>query len=242
MVILIRCLRRVPTISRREFQEHWLQRATRSIATATHVRRSVQYHTVVDPDALAASSLSKVAADEPDYDGISAEWFDDVASLECHLTGDHAATEFAQEPWFIDHLRSTVQLGEPHLIFEPEDVEIVLLQCLKRRPDLDRAGFNRIWLEHAPLGFMMKDLGYLRGYYQIHWIDEPASEAVRRLGTEEAGWDGIVLSYFESIVAVKAMSAHSGMDDSYQHATTFLDTEGWLAMMTRRHVLRQANI
>lgn len=228
MVILIRCLRRVPAISRREFQEHWLQRASRSLAAAPYVRRSVQYHVVVDPDALAESSPSKVAADEPDYDGVSAEWFDDVASLGSHLRDDRFGTEFAQEPWFIDHSRSTVQLAGPHLIFQPEDVAIVPLQCLKRRPDLGRTSFNRIWLEHAPLGFMMKDLGCLKGYYQIHRIDEPAPEPVRRLGTENAGWDGIVLSYFESIVAVKAMSAHPGMDDSYKHAAISVATgAGW---------------
>jgi hypothetical protein len=238
MMILIRCLRRAPALSRAEFQEHWLQHAQRRLAGAGDVRWSVQYHAVVEPAAGAESGLARIAADEADYDGVSAEWFDDLDTMQRYVDGEWFRADAAQESWFIDLDRSTVQVAEPHLIFEPEDVGIVLLQLVRKRRDLDRPDFRRIWLEHAPLGYMMKDRGWLKGYYQLHFTDDAAPPPLRALGRESAGWDGIVLSYFESIAMIKAMSADPGMTDSYEHAVTFLDESGWLAMTMRRHLLK----
>ena len=238
MTVLVRCLRRIPSISRAEFQEHWLHRERRRLASSPTVRRSIQFHTLGDPG-VSESSLSQLASDSAEYDGISMEWFDDLAGLEGHLAGRDEITESRSESWFIDHARSMAQVAMPHLIFEPEDVEIVMVQCLKKRPDLDDVSFNRIWLEHAPLGFLMKDLGWLKGYYQVHWANSVPPKLVAPLGSEPPQWDGIVLSYFESTVAIKAMSADPSMEESYKHSVTFLDENGWLAMVTRRHVLKE---
>ena len=53
----------------------------------------------------------------------------------------------------------------------------------------------------------MRDHGWLRGYYPLHLLKPgPPRALVAALGAEPVEWDGFVLSYFASIVDIRAMS------------------------------------
>jgi hypothetical protein len=235
---MVRCLRRQPQVTSGEFQDHWLLRARAAIHAMPQVRRSVQYHALADDPARSALAQAKTSTVEV-YDGVSIEWFDDIAALSGHLAGDAFSHEQAREDWFIDHSRSTVQLVSPEVVFEPEDVDLVLFECLKRLPGQSFGDFTRIWREHAVHGISMRDHGWLRGYYQLHLLEPgPPPALVAALGTEPVEWDGFVLPYFASIVDIKAMSKSPHNQPGHDHALTFVDLQAWLAMTTRRHVVR----
>src|ERR1700734_2659393 len=80
------------------------------------VRRSVQYHALADDPVRSALAQAKTSTAEV-YDGVGIEWFDDIDGRS-GLAGDAFRHQQAREDWFIDHSRSTVQLGRPEVVFE----------------------------------------------------------------------------------------------------------------------------
>ena len=81
MIKLVFCLRRLPGLSRQEFQQYWREThgpLVRSQAAALQIRRYVQLHTLDDPrnDALRASR----GGPEP-FDGVAELWWDSIEAL-----------------------------------------------------------------------------------------------------------------------------------------------------------------
>ena len=81
MVKLVFCVRRLPHLSRDDFQTYWRDRhgpLVREAATALGIRRYVQTHTV----ATALSErlrATRGAADE--FDGVAELWFDSIEAM-----------------------------------------------------------------------------------------------------------------------------------------------------------------
>ncbi len=81
MIKMTYCLRRLPHLSRKQFQGHWLNNhgaLVRSHAQALNIRRYVQFHTADHPinDAMQKSR----GATEP-FDGIAEIWFESVDAM-----------------------------------------------------------------------------------------------------------------------------------------------------------------
>lgn len=120
MIKLVFCLRRLPHLSRADFQRYWLERhapLVRKHAKTLRIRRVVQVHTLDDPinDALRQSRASP----EP-YDGVAENWFDsleDLAAAVASPEGQEAVRELLEdERRFIDWERSPVWIGEEHSV------------------------------------------------------------------------------------------------------------------------------
>lgn len=118
MVKLVFCLRRLPHLSRAEFQRHWRDThgpLVRRHAAALGFRRYVQLHTADHPvnDALRASR----GGPEP-YDGVAELWWDDADTLARVPTTDAGRAAglalLEDERRFIDLARSAVFVGEEH--------------------------------------------------------------------------------------------------------------------------------
>ena len=76
MIHLVFCLRRLPHLSREEFQRYWREQhapLVRSHAKTLGIRRYVQAHTI-DPALSQAISAARAAPDP--YDGVAELWFD----------------------------------------------------------------------------------------------------------------------------------------------------------------------
>ena len=110
MMKLVFCLRRLPHLSRAEFQRYWHEThgpLVRRHAATLRIRRYAQVHTLDDPlqDALRASRGGPEA-----YDGVAELWWDDRAALEAALAepaAQAAARELLEdERRFIDLARS----------------------------------------------------------------------------------------------------------------------------------------
>lgn len=119
MLKLVYCLRRLPEISREEFQRHWRQThgpLVRDRAAALGIRRYVQVHTLDSPlnEALRASRGSESDI----YDGVAELWWESAEALAAGTAtpeGRQAARElFEDEKGFIDFARSVVFVAEEH--------------------------------------------------------------------------------------------------------------------------------
>lgn len=120
MVKLVFCLRRLPHLSREEFQRYWLQKhapLVRKHAKTLRIRRVVQVHTLDNPinDALRESR----AGPEP-YDGVAENWFDsleDLAAAVASPEGQEAVRELLEdERRFIDWERSPLWIAQEHSV------------------------------------------------------------------------------------------------------------------------------
>jgi uncharacterized protein (TIGR02118 family) len=117
MLKLVFCLRRLPHLSRVEFQRYWREThgpLVRRHAAALRVRRYVQVHTLDDPiqDALRASRGGPEA-----YDGVAELWWDGRADFEAALS-DPAAQEAARA--LLEDERRFVDLGASPLFVADE--------------------------------------------------------------------------------------------------------------------------
>jgi uncharacterized protein (TIGR02118 family) len=120
VVKLVFCVRRLPQLSRAEFQRYWRAQhgpLVRSHATALRIRRYVQLHTL-DTPLNAALAASRGAPEE--YDGIAELWWESIADLsaaiqspEGRVAGDALLED---ERRFIDLARSPLWLAEEHQV------------------------------------------------------------------------------------------------------------------------------
>ena len=118
MVKLVFCLRRLPQLSRADFQRYWREKhgpLVRRHAATLRIRRYVQLHTREDAlnDVLRASR----SAPEP-YDGIAELWWesrDDLQAATASPAGRQASLELLEdERRFIDLVRSPLWIADEH--------------------------------------------------------------------------------------------------------------------------------
>jgi uncharacterized protein (TIGR02118 family) len=120
MIKLVFALRRLPTLSREEFQTYWLEThapLVRANAEPLGIRRYVQVHTL--PDAVNVAVRASRNAPEA-YDGVAELWYDSLQAIAA-ATGTPegraaAATLLEDERRFIDHEASPLWFAEEHPI------------------------------------------------------------------------------------------------------------------------------
>ena len=120
MVKLVFCARRLPHLTREQFQRYWHEThgpLVRSHAAVLRIRRYVQVHTLEHPvqDALRASRGGPEA-----YDGVAELWWtslDDLVAATADPAGRAAARELlADEQRFIDLARSLLFVGDEKVV------------------------------------------------------------------------------------------------------------------------------
>lgn len=122
MIKLVYCVRRLPHLSRGEFQRYWREThgpLVRNRAQTLRIRRYVQVHTLETPinDALRESRATLEA-----YDGVAELWWDsteDLVAATASAEGRRAAQELLEdERRFIDLQASALWIGQEHPMVE----------------------------------------------------------------------------------------------------------------------------
>jgi uncharacterized protein (TIGR02118 family) len=122
MVKLVFCARRLPHLSRDQFQRYWREThgpLVRRHAATLRVRRYVQVHTLDHPvnDTLRESRGAPEA-----YDGVAELWWDSLDDLLAGVDspeGRQAGLDlYEDERRFIDHARSPLWLAKEHPIIQ----------------------------------------------------------------------------------------------------------------------------
>lgn len=116
MVKLSFCLRRLPALSREEFQRYWFENhapLVKKHSEALRIKRYVQLHTL-DHEQNAALRASRGAPEE--YDGIAELWWDSFEDLQAAVStpeGVAAGGDLLEdERRFIDLENSPLWVGE----------------------------------------------------------------------------------------------------------------------------------
>jgi len=120
MVKLTFCVRRLPHLSREEFQRYWWEThgpLVRQHASVLGIRRYVQVHALDSP----LNEALRVSRQAPEgYDGIAELWWDSVENLAAATsTAQGGAAGLAlleDEKRFIDHSRSPLWIGEERAV------------------------------------------------------------------------------------------------------------------------------
>lgn len=119
MIKLTFCLRRLPSLSRAEFQTYWFEThapLVASVKDVLRIRRYVQLHSL---PAEVSETLRQTRAGPEGYDGVAQLWWD---SFEDMASGDPKAAEAGRllledESKFIDLPNSPLWWGEEKVIF-----------------------------------------------------------------------------------------------------------------------------
>lgn len=240
MIKMVYCLRRLKHLTLKEFQDHWLEHHSQFGRNQKAIRRYVQYHTLADDPIREAMAQAGATQLEP-YDGVAISWWDSLEALQTAMNEDTGiAAALEDEKYFIDHSRSSACITQENVVVPPQgSVPYVLVECLRRRSDVDRATFQKHWRAHAHIGRKAHQQGELMGYIQNHTLLEDDTKGLEQLKSREESWDGVVTAYFESVVKFKALVASPlAAQESFEDEKKFIDHSRCVDILTRRHVIR----
>lgn len=124
MIKLAFCIRRLPGMSRDEFQDYWRNRhadLVMSLQPVIGFKRYVQFHGGYDKLSTKAAEFRQ--SPEP-YDGIAELWWEDEETMIKASSSKAARAGFAvlyeDEKNFIDLANSPMWYGTEHVIYESE--------------------------------------------------------------------------------------------------------------------------
>lgn len=143
MIKLVYCLRRLPELSREEFQRYWREThgpLVRERAGALGIRRYVQLHTLDSPLNEAMRASRGTAPDI--YDGVAELWWDSLDAMTAAggtPEGRAAGRRLLEdERTFVDLAHSPLWLAEEHAVVEPQ------VDRGRRRMPLQRSRTNKM--------------------------------------------------------------------------------------------------
>ena len=124
MIKLIFAVRRLPHLSRDEFQRYWREQhaaLAKKHAAIMRIRRYVQVHTIDHP---ANQALRDSRGGPEPYDGVAEVWWDSLEELAQAMATPEGAEAgqalLEDERRFIDLSRSPLWLAQEHAIIETE--------------------------------------------------------------------------------------------------------------------------
>jgi uncharacterized protein (TIGR02118 family) len=193
MIRLVYVLRRLPNLSRQEFQDYWRNVHGPLVAkhsTTMRIRRYVQTHTLDDP---INDLLREPRGTTEPYDGVAELWWnheDEVAEGVGSPEGEKAAEELLEdEKKFIDLSQSSMYWGTevpqinptPENIVAREETSIIKICFFGRhKPELSTEEAGLYWrMHHGPLVRSLAPAARFKRYLQVHGLETPLNDAVR---------------------------------------------------------------
>lgn len=117
------CLRRLPNLTREEFQDYWLNKhgpLVRKHAKTALIKRYIQHHTMLDN--TINDGMREVRGGPEGYDGVAELWWDSAEDLAAGYSTPEgrkvAEILLEDEKKFIDLSQSPLWFGEEHVVFE----------------------------------------------------------------------------------------------------------------------------
>ena len=122
MVKLVYCLRRLPHLSREEFQKYWFEKhgpLVKSKQEILRIRRYVQVHTLDDP--INKQAQEREGRPDP-FDGVAELWWDSIEDLQANADSperQQAGQDLREDEMkFIDLPRSPVWIAQERPVIE----------------------------------------------------------------------------------------------------------------------------
>ena len=122
MIKLVYCLRRLPELSRQEFQRYWRENHAPLVkmhSQTLRIRRYVQVHTSDDP---VSEALRATRPGPEPYDGVAELWYDSAEDMMAGATtpeGRQASRELLEdEKRFIDISQSPIWIATENSVVD----------------------------------------------------------------------------------------------------------------------------
>lgn len=238
MIKVVSCLRRLPSLSRDEFQEHWREHHAHLMLGIRHLREYVQYHTLGNNP----MSRKKVGSDQP-FDGFEVTYWDSLESLRTIAKNDpQYAAARDDRKYFIDSTRSFSALVDEKVIVELDHPSAyALVECHSHRPGQTRADFHQSWLTvHGDFGRRIYQTGLMPGYIQNQIVDMKKDEAAE-LGLDQESFDGVGMAYYDSAAQLVACASLPVVtQEAYKAEDNFTDQKKLGSVFATRLVMRSA--
>lgn len=204
---LVFMLRRLPHLSREEFQHYWWNTHAPLVAARAEIlgiRRYQQVHTV------RAAREGRL----PEFDGIAEIWTDGpppTGTKEQRLLANEEL--LADERNFIDLEQSPIWLADEHVMQERPHSGVRLTAALRRKEGVSREYFLKRWHEdHGPLALANNDVFGFGHYVQLHSPPDAEEFRLRAPRNAPEPFDGVseiwpepVTADAERIATVRAM-------------------------------------
>lgn len=121
MIKLVYCLKRIPALSREEFQKYWRENhapLVKERAETLGIKRYVQLHTI--DSGFDAALRGSRGSEEEAYDGVAELWWESTESMASSAAseeGRKASRELLEdEAKFIDFSRSVIFVAEEKVV------------------------------------------------------------------------------------------------------------------------------
>jgi ribosomal protein S10 len=249
MYTLMFCLRRLPHLSRAEFQQYWREQhgpLVRRHASLLGIRRYVQVQTLDDPRnaALQARNQGPEA-----YDGVAEVWLDGEPGRPPERDTAMAAAVraagrelFEDERQFIDHTQSPLWVAREQVIVDgdPAAATRKLVFPLRRLPHLTLEEFQRYWREtHAPLVQKHAAAGGIVRYVQVHTLDHPSNAERQARNRSPDPYDGVAEIWLagEGRPAAQDTVAERRGRELFEDEARFIDHARSPIWLARDHVV-----
>jgi uncharacterized protein (TIGR02118 family) len=241
MVKLIYCLRRLPHLSREEFQRYWRENhgpLVSSFRDTMHLRRYVQCHTFAF-DWL-DSSQTITGRPEP-FDGVAELWWESFEDFSPSIP-DEARTKvdmalYQDECKFIDIQKSPVWLTEefPFITDVPEagenakpDNRVKFVYILRKLAQLPAEQFHHYWREnHGPLVKSFHPTMKVRRYIQSHTVFDDINRYMQSQRSRIDYYDGVAELWWDSVqtyVTESQESPHANANRAlFEDESKFID-------------------
>jgi len=193
MIRLVYVCRRLPSLSREEFQGYWREKHGPLVAkhaTAMRIHRYVQTHTIAEiTDGTLREGFGQTAA----YDGVAELWWDNLDELTAIAQapkGQQAWQELLDdERNFIDFPRSSMWLATElpqvnptpeNIVAREENTIIKIFYVFRHLPSLSLEEAQLYWrMNHGPLLRRWAQPARIRRYLQVHMLPGPLNDLVR---------------------------------------------------------------
>ncbi len=234
MIKLVEGLRRVPSLRREEFQQHWLEHHASLLLNIPTLRSYVQYHTIGNNP-----MARKTVATDPPFDGHACYWWDSLDAFRSVRNSPEYQRVLEDLKYFVDPNGSFLCYVEEHMIAGiDEGADLVLIECHSHRPGQRRADFQKGWYENTGgFGREIYKTGLMSGFLQNN-VYNPSSET-DSLGLDQTRFDGVGFAYYYSLAQLTAcVSLPIVTDRAFKAEDGFTDQKKMGSVWARRMMLR----
>ncbi len=234
MIKLVSGLRRLPSLTREEFQEHWLEHHARLLLEVRTLRGYVQYHTIGNNP----MSRKTVATDAP-FDGHASFWWHSLDAFRSARISPEYERTLSDMQYFADPKESFLCCVEEKMIAGiDERSPCVLIECHSHRAGQTRADFQKGWYEKTGgFGREIYKTGLMSGFLQNNVYDP--SPDTDGLGLDQERFDGVGFAYYESMAQLVAcVSLPIVTERAFKAEDGFTDQKKMGSVLARRVVLR----
>jgi EthD domain len=230
-----------PALTDDQFHDHWLNHHGAIASRIGAFRRYIQSHRI-EPPLTALEGLSPPFKPSSEH-GVAEVWFDDFASL-MGMANDPAYPELAADETYMVDLngRAFRALMSEHVVrdgsFGSDGRGVKLLVFLRRRADLDPAGFAAAW-PAADDGQVSLALGCSRhvacvGVAENYGLEQPSGGGGHGW-TAEDPYDGVLELWWPSQEAMVASLAAN--PEALSTLTSAADAGRSMSFAAREHVM-----